>query len=186
VHIKETFATIMADILTEDHIEYTGLIEKDKHLYLYPCLRNAAKFNELLNRKLSRAKKTSHDTDKTKKKLRAYLKTRASKIAETFRLTVVTDFEKDHLLTVKDEKAGCIYVYFGAMNVDMIFAACWLRIQIVDKEYAESPLPKFFFWVLNMSYAQELEVLGDLNGVVISNLDKVLDFSQGIEYSSSV
>lgn len=185
VHIKEAFARRMA---VKDEVAYIGLKETDSHLQLYKCMMNTKDFQEPLNTKLTRLKTGTHDNVAGNKvALREYLKPILSNIAEHFGFTVVTDIDKDHLMTVQGKDA--LFVYFGAMTAKLIHVACWLQIPKSNGKIDQATNPKIFFWVLHTSYAQELEALGDLEEIKkdedmhvdqISNI--MLVFDQGIDY----
>jgi hypothetical protein len=173
----------MADVAAiQDDVGYSGLLEKDDNVLIFPCMQKAAEFEKVLENKLKRIKRRDHDTDIKKRRLRAYLKRIVPPIAQEFQLDVVTDFDKDHLLTVKT--GSFIFVYFGAMNKQLIFVACWLRIPVGNnKQIDETKRPSIFFWVLHGSYAQELDALGSIEGVDMENMKTLLTFPESIEYS---
>jgi hypothetical protein len=181
VHIKEVFAVGMGDTASvKSDVAYIAMREDHNTFHLYTCMQNAKVFNEILDAKLARATKV--DAPLTKAKLRNYLTTIVPDIVELLNVTLVTDLQKDHLLTSKNDKY--YYVYFGAMSKTLIHVACWLRIpRGKDKQIDESVKPKLFFWMLHQSYAQELQTLGDMsNEIDAEALKKKLDLSQGIEY----
>ena len=170
----------------KDGVAYIGWKETNTIVQLYKWTDKAAiqDFDQKLMRKLKRPKRTEHDEDTmSKPKMREYLQDRVPSIAQSLNLTLVTDFARDHLLTVKRDQA--YFVYFGAMTKDYIHVACWLRVPLRHNTIDNVEAPKIFFWVLHTSYAQELEALGDLvgeNKIEINNLRKLLDLSDGIDY----
>jgi hypothetical protein len=186
VHIKEAFARRMANTqpTVQDDVAYIGLKEMDSHLQLYKCILDPKDFHEALFIKLNRKKTSTHDEiTHNKQALRKYLKLKLDNITQNFGITLVTDIDHDHLLTVQDKDA--LFVYFGAMTAKLIHVACWLRIPKVDKKIDESKNPKIFFWVLHTAYAQELEALGDFEdtGKDNSAYKKIdLEFEQGIDF----
>lgn len=156
-----------------DEVAYIGLKEGQKHLQLYASVQED-NFDKEVTEKLQRKKPTSFDTDKKRKKLRQYLQDKVPAIAKHLKLIVVTDFETDHLLTVRHENACS--VYFGAITEEeLIHVACWLRIPMKQTTLIDTPHPKILFWVLHTSYAQELEALGDLEGLNPEEIRKSLD-----------
>ena len=172
------------DDVIRDDVDYTAMKEEDDHVHLYACMLNAAEFKQALDQKLKRGKRTSHDSEMSKQKLREYLTAHVPKIAAALNFTVVTDFKRDHLLTVKGKKTNVIFVYFGAMNEQLIYVACWLRIERqADKQIDKDHKPNIFFWVLHMSYAQELQALGDTTeGIVMEKLKNCIELTESIEY----
>ena len=172
------------DDVIRDDVDYTAMKEEDEHVHLYACMLNAVEFKQALDEKLKRGKRTSHDKEMSKQKLRKYLTDHVPKIAVVLNFTVVTDFERDHLLTVKGKKTNVIFVYFGAMNEQLIYVACWLRItRKADKEIEKNHKPNMFFWVLHMSYAQELQALGgSTDGIVMEPLKNCIELTESIEY----
>ena len=176
VHIKEAVACRMAladDI--QDEVAYIGLKEGDLHLQLYANIQEKG-FDAKVREKLERKKTNSFDTDQMKPKLRQYLEEKVPAIATLLKLIVVTDFKTDHLLTVQQGNAW--FVYFGAITQhELIHVACWLKIPMKTKEIDTATTPQIFFWVLHMSYAQELEALGDLEeGMDVGQANKLLRF----------
>ncbi len=100
VHIKEASATRMAFV--EDNVAYIGLKDAGTHLQLYKCMSKHRAFENGLHAKLARARQTNHDENVNKKQtLRDYLKHKLPKLETYFGFTLVTDIEKDHLLTVR-------------------------------------------------------------------------------------
>ena len=179
----------MGDVdVIQDDVDYTSMKEGDDHVNLYACMLDARDFNKAVDEKLQRDKRTTHDTDRPKSKLRIYLSKHVPKIAEALNFTVVTDFQTDHLLTVKHKAKNVIFVYFGAMNKELIHVACWLRIERnADNKIDENHKPNIFFWVLHMSYAQELQALGSsAEGVVMADLKQCLTLTESIEYHERV
>jgi hypothetical protein len=69
----------------------------------------------------------------------------------------------------------------------MVHVACWIVVPKAALEVAGSaaavkaPNPKICFWLLNTSYAQQLAGLGVL--IDVDTLERVLDLTQGLEYS---
>ena len=179
----------MGDVdVIQDDVDYTSMKEDDDNVHLYACMLDATEFNKAVDEKLQRDKRTTHATDRTKPKLRTYLSKHVPKIAKALNFTVVTDFQTDHLLTVKHKDPKVIFVYFGAMNKELIHVACWLRIERnADNKIDENHNPNIFFWVLHMSYAQELQALGSsAEGVVMADLKKCLTLTESIEYHERV
>ena len=159
-----------------DEVAYIGLKEGEKHLQLYASVQED-NFDKKVTEKLQRKKPTSFDTDKKKKKLRQYLEQKVPDIARILKLIVVTDFKTDHLLTVKQENA--CFVYFGAITQEeLIHVACWLRIPMTKEKVIDTtPPPQILFWVLHTSYAQELEALGELEGLKPEEIRQSLDLT---------
>ena len=168
----------------QDAVAYIGWKETNELLRLYKWKEDKSiqDFNEKLHIKLSRSQRSHPEQDITKKtNLRKYLNERVPPIVDFLKLTLVTNFDEDHLLTVRQTNA--YFVYFGAMTKEYIHVACWLRIPLENKTIAHGDSPKIFFWVLHTSYAQELEALGDLTGEMdVTALRKLLDLSDGIDY----
>ena len=170
----------------KDGVAYIGWKETNTivQLYKWTDIEAIKDFDQKLMRKLKRPKRTEHDDDTmSKPKMREYLQDRVPSIAQSLNLTLVTDFARDHLLTVKRDDA--YFVYFGAMTKDYIHVACWLRVPLKHNTIDNAEAPKIFFWVLHTSYAQELEALGDLVGegkIDMINLRRLLDLSEGIDY----
>ena len=166
-----------------DDVAYIGLKEEYDHVLLYPCMQDQTKddFNATLHEKLERQKRPSHAQEIAKNpNLRKYLLGKVQLIETELHLTMVTDFERDHLLTVNQQNA--LFVYFGAMTKALIHVACWLRIPKAAGKFDGNALPQMFFWVLHTSYAQELEALGDLKkGLTMDSVKQFLDLSEGIE-----
>ena len=160
-----------------DDVAFISFKEEESHLQLYTCMQNANDFGTLLKEKLKRSKKTSHDTVKKKQRLRAYLNSKIHDIADCLKVSVVTDIDNDHLLTVRHNNA--CFVYFAAMTAEFNHVACWLRVPLLsDGKINANANPQIFFWVLHRSYAQELEALGDLkSGVDMEKLKRVLDLT---------
>jgi hypothetical protein len=160
----------------QDEVAYIGLKERDTHLQLYASTQEK-EFDTKVREKLQRKKPTSFETDKKKNKLRQYLQDKVPAIATSLKLTVVTDFKTDHLLTMKHENACS--VYFGAMTQEeLIHVACWLRIPMTEGKVIDTAKhPQILFWVLHMSYAQELEALGELEGVLEAEIRDSLDLT---------
>ena len=179
-HIKEVFAISMAVATDEilDEVAYFALKETDEHLQLYTCMPNAETngFNQGLQ------ERTDHNT-KTKTTLRRYLHARLPDIVKLLDLTLVTDIDDDHLLTVKRNNA--YFVYFGGMTKEYIHVVCWLRVPRQDNKivFDLSTKPQIFFWLLHSSYAQELEALGAFEGLDMLSFKKQLDLKEGIEYT---
>jgi hypothetical protein len=159
----------------QDEVAYIGLKEREHHLQLYASTQEKD-FHDQVRQKLQRKKPTSFDADKKKTKLRQYLQDKVPAIAASLKLTVVTDFETDHLLTVKREST--CFVYFGAMTQEeLIHVACWLRIPMTEGKVIDTVHPQILFWVLHMSYAQELEALGELEGLSEEDIKISLDLT---------
>lgn len=176
VHIKEAVGCRMSAVdEIRDEVAYIGLKEGDLHLQLYASIMEQD-FNAKVDEKLKRKKTISFDTDQMKQKLRQYLEEKVSAIATLLKLIVVTDFKTDHLLTV--QQANACFVYFGAITEhELIHVACWLKIPMKEKEIDIATTPQIFFWVLHMSYAQELEALGDLEeGINVEQAKELLGF----------
>jgi hypothetical protein len=171
----------------KDGVAYIGWKESGPIMHLYKWKDESAidDFQEQLHKKLERRRRNQHDEDTTKKAvLRAYLNERVPPIATLLDITVVTDFKNDHLLTVKTHSA--YFVYFGAMTKHFVHVACWLRIPLKHGAIDNIDKPKIFFWVLHISYAQELEALGDYTkpGINMRQVRELLDVSNGINYES--
>jgi hypothetical protein len=184
VHIKETFAARMADVL-QDAVEFTTIKEEKNNVVLYQCMKDAKKFMHKIDLKLKRGKKSTHDSLIKQKALRPYLTDLVPKIADVMKFTVVTDFGKDHLLTVTQDDAKFTFVYFGAMNEELTYVACWLRIPLgLDKKpkTVEEQRPNIFFWVVHSQYTQALEGLGEAEGVHLHELEKIVNFKESINY----
>jgi hypothetical protein len=170
----------------KEAVAYIGWKEKGNIMQLYTWRNEVAiqDFQAVLHAKLERTRRKNPDADiKKKRVLREYLVKRVPPIAAALHVTVVTDFDKDLLLTVKAKEA--YFVYFGAMTNHYVHVACWLRIPLKYKTIDEVAHPKIFFWVLHTSYAQELEALGDISRVGNIDMDKVrplLDLTDGIDY----
>jgi hypothetical protein len=190
VHIKEASATRMEDV--QDQVSYIGLKDAGTHLQLYKCMTNYKAFEDALNAKLNRTKTAKHDNiSNNKKELRTYLSTKVAALAQYLDFILVTDFDKDHLLTVPLQDV--FFVYFGAMTKNLVHVACWLRLQKTNGKVDYAKPPKIFFWVLHTSYAQELEELSTLESKPINNVpgggddvSKELDLQEGIETTQSV
>ena len=184
VHIKEGFATGMltqANHEVLDDVSYMGLKDVEDHLQLYTCMQNSKAFKTAVLQKLKRNRREDHIRHIKKNSLRGHLIGTVPAIAACLNLTVVTNFQTDHLLTVRQKDAW--FVYFGAMTAELIHVACWLRVPLTNDGHTdESKPPKIFFWVLHTSYAQELEELGDLkDGLDMVETKKYLDLTTGIE-----
>jgi hypothetical protein len=169
----------------KDGVAYIGWKESGPIMHLYKWKDEVAieDFQAELHKKLERKTRNQHAVDTTKKAvLRAYLNERVPPIAALLDITVVTDFKNDHLLTVKTHSA--YFVYFGAMTKHFVHVACWLRIPLKNRAIDTIDKPKIFFWVLHISYAQELEALGDYTkpGIDMKQVRKLLDVSNGIHY----
>ena len=189
VHIKEASATRMEDV--QDQVSYIGLKDAGTHLQLYKCMTNYKAFEDALTGKLNRTKTAKHDNiSNNKKELRDYLRTKVAALAQHLDFTLVTDFAKDHLLTVPLQDA--FFVYFGAMTKNLVHVACWLRLQKTNSKVDYAKPPKIFFWVLHTSYAQELEELSTLESKPTNvpgegdDVSKELDLQEGIETTQSV
>ena len=177
VHIKEAVGCRMADAdAIADEVAYIGLKEGEHHLQLYASVQENG-FDAKVRVKLERKKTSSHATEKKKEKLRQYLEQKVPDIARILKLIVVTDFKTDHLLTVKQENA--CFVYFGAITQEeLIHVACWLRIPTTQENVIDtSKQAQILFWVLHTSYAQELEALGELEGLQPAEISKSLDLT---------
>ena len=118
--------------------------------------------------------------------IKRYFKEHMPAIAAALQLTPVTE-EIDHPLFIQTTSKDHVFMYFGAMTASMVHIACWI---VVSKDaleaYAlaasvEAPKPKICFWLLNTSYAQQLAGLE--TPMSIEDLEKVLDLTQGLEYS---
>ena len=158
-----------------DEVAYIGLKERADHLQLYASVQENG-FDAKVRAKLERTKTSSHAIEKKKEKLRQYLEQKVPDIARILKLIVVTDFETDHLLTVQHENACS--VYFGAITEEeLIHVACWLRIPMKQTTLIDTPHPKILFWVLHTSYAQELEALGELEGLKPEEIRESLDLA---------
>ena len=168
-----------------DDVSYMGLKDVEDHLQLYTCMQNSKAFKTAVLQKLKRNRREDHSRHIKKNSLRGHLIGTVPAIAECLNLTVVTNFQTDHLLTVRQKDAW--FVYFGAMTTELIHVACWLRVPLnTDGSVNESINPKIFFWVLHTSYAQELEALGEANeGVNMEAIKQRLDLTKDIEYTQS-
>ena len=174
----------------KEEVAYIGWKEKGDIMQLYTWRHEPAiqEFQAALHQKLERTRRKNPDAEadiKKKRKLREYLVKRVPLIAAELHVTVVTDFDKDHLLTVKAN--GAYFVYFGAMTKGYVHVACWLRIPLKHGTIDETCNPKIFFWVLHISYTQELEALGEISkpGIDMKAVLRLLDVSEGIEYDGS-
>jgi len=186
VHIKEAVVTRMAhESIVTDQVAYISLKEEENGIQMYICMKNSNKFSEVLQQTLS-DNTTSHKTKIDAQDLKKYLQENVVDIANLLEVTVVTDFEKDTLLTVEDDTA--CFVYFGAMTKSLVHVAFWLRIPIHDAAIDEIAKPNIFFWVLHTSYAQELEALGDATGqgLDVHECKQCLELKDSIEYSQKV
>ena len=175
--------TRMADVdAIEDGFHLSGMREQDSYVQLYPCMKNADEFYMDLNTRLERHKTAAHA--KKKRKLSEYLSGFVPKIAKVMSFTVVTQFLTDHLLTVKKTGSQFIFVYFGAMTKDSTYVACWLRIQLgTDRQIIKDQKPYIFFWALHSSYTQELEGLGDSEGIDFAALEELVHYKDSINYT---
>ena len=163
----------------EDNVAYIGLKDAGTHLQLYKCMKKHQEFEKGLHAKLGRAKQINHDENRNDKRiLRDYLKTKLPRLQEYFGFTLVTDIEKDHLLTVRLNDG--YFVYFGAMTTQLVHVACWLRLQISTKIDYSTP-PKIFFWVLHESYAQEIEALSEVEAMDKSSMVDASDSKITVE-----
>jgi hypothetical protein len=189
VYIKEVFAARMQEVhAVKEEVAYIGWKEKGDIMQLYTWRHEPAiqEFQAALHQKLERTRRKNPDAEtdiKKKRKLREYLVKRVPLIAAELHVTVVTDFDKDHLLTVKAN--GAYFVYFGAMTKGYVHVACWLRIPLKYETIDEEVHPKIFFWVLHTSYAQELEALGDISkqgNIDMLKVRPLLDLTDGIDY----
>ena len=178
-----------------DDVSYMGLKDVEDHLQLYTCMHNSKAFKTAVLQKLKRNRREDHIRHIKKNSLRGHLIGTVPAIAACLNLTVVTNFQTDHLLTVRQKEAW--FVYFGAMTAELIHVACWLRVprmQSTDGLTGRPKVvvdnlnsPKIFFWVLHTSYAQELEALGEANeGVNMEAIKQHLDLTKDIEYTQSV
>ena len=187
VHIKEAVVTRMAhESIVTDQVAYISLKEEENGIQMYICMKYSnTQFSEVLQQTLS-GDTTSHKTKIDAQELKKYLQENVVKIAKLLEVTVVTDFEKDMLLTVEDDTA--CFVYFGAMTKSLVHVAFWLRIPIQEKIIDENAKPNIFFWVLHTSYAQELEALGDATGqgLDLNECKQCLELKDSIEYSQKV
>ena len=174
----------MADALKDD-VEFTTMKEEDGHVLLYQCMKATTEFMQKIDLKLKKGKKRTHDSLIKQKALRPCLTDLVPKIARVLKFTVVTDFGKDHLLTVTQDDAKFTFVYFGAMNEELTYVACWLRIPLgLDKKpkTVEEQRPNIFFWVVHSQYTQALEGLGEAEGVHLHELENFVNFKESINY----
>ena len=124
------------------------------------------------------------DTDR--RILTQYFNTHMPLIAAALQLKPVTE-ESDHHLFIPTPSKDHVFMYFGAMTASMVHVACWIVVPKGAWEAATSaaavkvPNPRICFWLLNTSYAQQLAGLGV--AINIDALEKVLDLTQGLEYS---
>jgi len=174
----------MAEAL-QDAVEFTAMKEEDGHVLLYEVMKNATEFMREIDLKLKRGKKSTHDALRKQQALRPYLIELVPQIAPVLNFTVVTDFEKDHLLTITQDNKQFTFVYFGAMNEELTYVACWLRIPLgpgKKPKSVEEQKPNLFFWVMHSQYTQALDALGEAHGVRLHDLETHVNFNASINY----